>query len=315
MLLTTILVAVASLAGKPGSLETRLVALTFDDLPAVGTRNPDEDRSLSTPDIRAMNEAMVSTLKRHHAPAIGFVNERGISEAPDAEERRAILRLWLRAGLDLGNHTYSHADLNQLSAEEFEQEIEKGEASIGPLMRDAGKLLAFFRFPFNHTGDTKDKHEAIATYLRKRGYALATCTIDNEDYNFERAYGVMLARHDDQSARKLKAAYLEYTSTEIDYYAGLHKQVFGREIPQVMLLHANRLNAAVLEDVLTMFETKGYQFVSLAKAQTDPAFATPETHVSKSGPMWGYRWARVRGVKVDGTKEAEPPNWVTQYGR
>jgi hypothetical protein len=68
--------------------------------------------------------------------------------------------------------------------------------------------------------------------LRKRGYALATCTIDNEDYNFERAYGVMLARHDDQSARKPKAAYLEYTSTEIDYYAGLHKQVFGERYPR-----------------------------------------------------------------------------------
>jgi hypothetical protein len=51
--------------------EKKCVALTFDDLPAAGTRNPDEDRSLSTPDIRAMNESMVSTLKRHHAPAIG----------------------------------------------------------------------------------------------------------------------------------------------------------------------------------------------------------------------------------------------------
>jgi hypothetical protein len=40
--------------------------------------------------------------------------------------------------------------------------------------------------------------------------------------------------------------------TEIDYYAVLHRQVFGREIPQVMLLHANRLNAAVLEDVLRL---------------------------------------------------------------
>jgi hypothetical protein len=91
--------------------------------------------------------------------------------------------------------------------------------------------------------------------------------------------------------------------TEIDYYAVLHRQVFGREIPQVMLLHANRLNAAVLEDVLTMFEKKGYQFVSLAEAQTDQAFATPETYVSKWGPMWGYRWASVRGVKVDGGKD------------
>jgi peptidoglycan/xylan/chitin deacetylase (PgdA/CDA1 family) len=315
MLLATILVAVATLASGPGPAQTRLVALTFDDLPAAGTRNPDEDQSLSTPDIRAINEAMVSTLKRHHAPAVGFVNERGISEAPDVEERRAILRIWVRAGLDLGNHTYSHADLNQLSIEAFEREIEKGETSIGPLMREAGKPLAFFRFPYNHTGDTKDKHTAIQNYLRKRGYAVAACTIDSEDFKFERAYGVMLAKHDVQSERKLKAAYLEYTSAEIDYYAVLHRQVFGREIPQVMLLHANRLNAAVLEDVLTMFEKKGYQFVSLAEAQTDQAFATPETYVSKWGPMWGYRWASVRGVKVDGSKEAEPPAWVTQYGR
>ena len=116
MLLATILVAVATLASGPGPAQTRLVALTFDDLPAAGTRNPDEDQSLSTPDIRAINEAMVSTLKRHHAPAVGFVNERGISEAPDVEKRRAILRIWVRAGLDLGNHTYSQLFFFRISA-------------------------------------------------------------------------------------------------------------------------------------------------------------------------------------------------------
>ena len=114
--LATILVAVATLASGLGPAQTRLVALTFDDLPAAGTRNPDEDQSLSTPDIRAINEAMVSTLKRHHAPAVGFVNERGISEAPDVEERRAILRIWVRAGLDLGNHTYSQLFCFRISA-------------------------------------------------------------------------------------------------------------------------------------------------------------------------------------------------------
>jgi len=80
---------------RPRPAQTRL-ALTFDDLPVAGTRNPDEDQCLSTPDIRAINEAMVSTLARHHAPAIGFVNERGISEAPAVEERRAILRIQTR---------------------------------------------------------------------------------------------------------------------------------------------------------------------------------------------------------------------------
>ena len=35
--------------------------------------------------------------------------------------------------------------------------------------------------------------------------------------------------------------------------------------------------------------------------------------VSKFGPMWGYRWARVLHKKVDGSKETEPPEWITKY--
>jgi peptidoglycan-N-acetylglucosamine deacetylase len=308
------LIAIAVTMLAAGTASTgRTVALTFDDLPAAGTKNPNDDRSVSTADIRDMNEAIISVLNRHHAPAIGFVNERGVSEGPDSSERRQILQLWVAAGLDLGNHTYSHMDLSRSSPEAFERDIEMGEASIRPLMRGAGRPLQYFRFPQNHTGDTKQKHKAIAGFLAQRGYKLATCTIDNEDFEFETAYRLSLARGDDETARKLKAAYLTYTASEIDYYASLHKQVFGREIPQVMLLHVNRLNAAVLEDILTAFEQRGYRFVGLAEAQSDPAFSTPDTFVTTWGPMWGYRWAHVLGVKVDGSKESEPPKWVTQY--
>ncbi len=38
-----------------------------------------------------------------------------------------------------------------------------------------------------------------------------------------------------------------------------------------------------------------------------PDFAT------KHGPMWGYRWAGERGIKMDGSKEQEPPAWVSSY--
>jgi hypothetical protein len=79
-MLTAALVAVVVTVAPSGS---RTVALTFDDLPAAGTKNPNEDKSVSTADVRAMNEAIIAVLKRHHAPAIGFVNERGVSEGPD----------------------------------------------------------------------------------------------------------------------------------------------------------------------------------------------------------------------------------------
>ena len=226
-----------------------------------------------------------------------------------------ILKEWTSQGFDLGNHTYSHPDINDLSPEQIEQEIVRGESTLGPLMKEAGKKLAFFRFPMNHTGDTKVKHDAIAAFLSQRGYRLATCTIDNSDYLFNDAYVRILAKNDDVSAQKLRHEYLAYTSAEIDYYAALNKQVFGYEPPQVMLLHDNRLNADVIEQVLKLFEEKQYKFVSLDAAQSDAAYRTPDTYITKYGPMWGYRWAKERNVKVNGSLEPDPPKWILEYGK
>jgi hypothetical protein len=165
----------------------------------------------------------------------------------------------------------------------------------------------------NHTGDTKVKHDAIAAFLSRRVYRLAACTIDNSDYLFNRAYVRILANNDDVAARKLRLEYLAYTSAEIDYYAALNKQVFSYEPPQVMLLHDNRLNADVIEQVLKLFEEKQYAFVTLGTAQSDVAYETPDTDITKFGPMWGYRWARERNVKVNGKLETDPPKWILEY--
>lgn len=209
---------------------------------------------------------------------MGFVNERRLGK-----EGRAILREWRRRGHELGNHLYSHSDLNEITVEQFRQEVIAGEASIGK--------ARFLRFPFNHTGDTREKRDAVAAFLAERGYRVAPCTIDNSDY----------------VATWERDAYLAYTAAEIDYYTQLHVQVLGREIPHVMLLHANQLNAGALDGVLKLFEDRGYRFVTLAEALADPAYAVPDTYVTKYGPMWGYRWAQQLGVKVDGRLEPQPP--------
>ncbi|HYV66160.1 MAG TPA: polysaccharide deacetylase family protein [Myxococcales bacterium] len=207
----TFLLAVAA-APSP----SRTVAITFDDLPAAGARNPDEDRTLTTADIRSINTSILATLRAHHVPATGFVNERGIASYPDSAARREILAQWTAAGMDLGNHTYSHADFNTLSIEQFRTEVERGEASIAPLLRKAGKKLSYFRFPMNHTGDTAVKRDAAARYLAGRGYQTATCTIDTEDFAFERAFRAMFSKGDLQTAQKLRQEYLRYTAEEID---------------------------------------------------------------------------------------------------
>jgi peptidoglycan/xylan/chitin deacetylase (PgdA/CDA1 family) len=284
----------------------RSVALTFDDLPVAGTADPTE--------ARFINISILNSLDRHHAPAIGFVIERGVQEVGRSQGEE-LLNQWVRRGHELGNHTLSHVDMNDLTVEQIEQEIVAGEASFAVALAKVGKTPHYFRFPQNHTGNTKDKHDAVAAFLAQRGYRVAACTIDNEDYVFNAAYLAMLSRKDEVSAAKLRSDYLAYTSTEIDYYTGLHKQIFGREIPHVMVLHVNRLNADLIDKMLELFEQKQYRFVTLNVAMSDCAFDTPDTFVTKYGWMWAYRWAKDLGVRVNGSLESEPPAWVLQYAK
>ena len=251
----------------------------------------------------------------HHAPAIGFVVESRVQEMGSSQGPE-LLSQWADRGYELGNHTLSHTISDDLTVGQFEQEVVAGETSFAAALAKVGKTPRYFRFPESHTGDTRDKHDAIAVFLAQRGYKVAVCTVENEDFAFNTAYRKMLSNKDGTSAAKLRTDYLAYTSAEIEYYAGVHKQIFGREIPQVMVLHVNRLNADVMGKLLELFEIKQYRFATLDEVLSDPAYKTPDAFIArfaKHGPMWGYRWAEELGVKVDGSLESEPPAWVFQY--
>jgi len=71
----------------------------------------------------------------------------------------------------------------------------------------------------------------------------------------------------------------------------------------------------VIDSLLKLFEQKQYLFVTLGTALTDPAYNTPDTYATKYGWMWGYRWAKELGVKVNGSLEMEPPPWILEYSK
>ncbi len=102
VLLTCVVVHVTSMTAG------REVAITIDDLPRGGDGGP---RSLA--DVRAMTERLLKPFRDERIPVIGFVNE-GRQVELGAEGLRQILDLWLDAGADLGNHSYSHFDINSV---------------------------------------------------------------------------------------------------------------------------------------------------------------------------------------------------------
>jgi len=89
-------------------------------------------------------------------------------------------------------------------------------------------------------------------------------------------------------------------------YESMSEQLFGRPIPQVLLIHATRLNADMLEGLLGALKARGYEFVTLEEAMRDEAYALPTAPSLRFRPSWLARWARAQGKKLTVYGQPDP---------
>src|ERR1700752_607011 len=292
-------------ASARGQTATRTIAVTLDDLPYVRIG---EAAYLSS--AQAATSKILSTLKKYKAPAVGFVNERQLEFGNDRDARTSLLRQWVQSGMVLGNHTYSHPDFNQLTVEQFEEQIVKGDVVTRKLMASRRPYQLYFRHPMTHTGDTNEKKEAIENFLAERGYKVTPHTIENSDFIFNVAYVLAMQKGDTALAKRVRDAYLDFTFAATDFAEKISPQVFGREIPQILLIHSNDINADSLDEMLRRFGERGYTFVTLHKVMADPAYQTKDTYISRYGPTWLFRWSKSKGMNLDFSGDPDPPKWV-----
>ncbi len=87
-----------------------------------------------------------------------------------AETNRESILYAIRNGFYVGNHTYTHANLADLSLEEAIAEIEKCDAVVESLYKEAGveRKYKLFRFPYLSKGG--ENKEALQKYLRDNGF-------------------------------------------------------------------------------------------------------------------------------------------------
>jgi peptidoglycan/xylan/chitin deacetylase (PgdA/CDA1 family) len=298
------LLLIGSFALAQAAPAPRKIAITMDDLPkAVVGQSEFGDIS----DVRATVWQLSGDLAG--VPVIGFVNEQKLYAPGQLDERMDVLRMWLARGHELGNHTFSHLDFQTTPLGRFEDDTIHGEVVTRQLMREQGRDEQFFRFPYNHTGPTKDAKEAFARFLAERGYRVAPFTVQHDDYIFNDVY--VRARRSWNSAlqERVRAAYLDHLDTALDYYERITRDLFGHDIPQILLIHANDLNADAIGDMLHKLRQRGYTFVSLDEALRDPAYQSKDDYVGPYGISWIQRWARTKGVKID-ANEPDPPKWI-----
>ena len=270
----------------------RRVAVTVDDLPTV-SRN-----FRTAADHARITRRLVSALRAHLVPAIGFVNEGkfhhdGVVDSAEV----GLLRQWTRAGLELGNHTYSHLDLHTAPLANYLDDIVRGDEVTRALMAEVGRAPRFFRHPFLHTGRSLGDRATVDSLLSARGYRVASVTIDNSDYIFAAAYDDALGRRDSVEARRIGDAYVDYMDRVFAYYEAQSIAIAGHDIPQVLLIHASLLNADRFDALARMIERRGYTFVSLDEALADTVYRSADTYVGPAGITWLHRWALTRGLR------------------
>ena len=269
----------------------RYIAVTFDDLPVVCQCEDNAERLEIT-------EKLLATFKRYDMPVLGVVTEQKLeTEGKVDPERVILLQKWLEAGHELGNHGYAHKDINDITLEEYKQEILLGERITRPITEKAGLPYRFFRHPYLSAGDNLQIRKDLNDFLKEHSYRVAPNTITYQDYTFSGAYEKALRLGDTLLAQRIRDAYLPYTLKQWETAEQQSRDLFGREIRQILMVHANRLNADAYGDVAKMMQDRGYTFISIDEAMKDPVYARPDSYDGYVGVTWLYRWAAEMGKK------------------
>lgn len=271
----------------------RRVAITFDDLPGVQVV-----RQCDVAELAAMNRKLVAALQRNGVPALGLVVESRVC-AFHRDTLPSLLKIWLDAKLPLGNHTASHRDFNTTPIAEFQADTLAGERAL----RALGHPPRYFRYPFLRSGTELAKKRAFERWLAEHRYTNAPVTIDNDEYLYAVAYARALGT---PRAERIAADYLRYMNTIFAFYEKLSTDTLGYELPQILLLHANRLNADHFDALAAMMRKRGYRFIPIEEALRDPAYARKDAYIGGRGLSWLHRWALDAGKPAPMQPAATP---------
>ena len=289
-------------SGQSVQKPDRQVAVTIDDLPAGMA-----DRT-SAADITAMTSKLLGTLRDQKIPVVGFVNEKHLYKPGEVDERIKALQMWLDYGFELGNHTFSHASLNQVGLKAWEDDVIQGESVTRMLLAQHKMKLRYFRHPYLDTGRDLQTRRQAEAFLTERGYRIAPITLDGWDWMFAGLYEDAKKRNDTALEQKIASEYLSHHDAAIAYAEQLSAKIVGREPKQILLLHASNLEADHIGELLDVLRKRGYRFITLEDALSDTAYSLPDTYVGEEGSGWIEHWAITQGKIPQGAPAF--PQWV-----
>jgi len=274
------------------------IAVTVDDLPLNGPR-------IELRRLREMTDKLLAGFNKYRIPAVGFVNEGLLYVPGETDERIAVLKAWTDAGLELGNHTFSHLGFRHTPLARYEDDFVRGDPVTKMLSNQKGLKVRYFRHPFLQMGDTPELEKAFESFIAERGYRIAPVTVDTTDWMFLAAYSKARAGGDAAMLRRVSDEYLKFAGLKFDHAERVTAELFGRPVRHILLLHANELNADNFDALVKVMTDRGYRFISLEEALADPVYRPPDKYLDTSDWLGG--WSFARGKKFD---SPAPPDFI-----
>jgi hypothetical protein len=249
------------------------------------------------------DHAILNTLIKNHLKIILFVH----GEYINSPEGKTLLTRWDKGGQILGNHTYSHWNLNDVTLDEFENDFIRNENLLKPY----SEFHKIFRYPFLKEGNTLEKRDQFRSFLKEHHYSIGSVTIDASDWAISQRLETKLSHNPKADLSPYKKFYLQHIWSRAQYYDQLAIEVTGRSPKHVLLIHHNLLNALFLGDLIAMFKEKGWQVINADEAYRDPIYQlTPNTLPAGESLIWalakqtGKYDAKLRYPGEDDTYEA-----------
>jgi len=265
--------AQAAPARHPAAGNQFRIAITIDDLPFVGPLKRGDTRQAAT-------DRMLQALAAHAAPSTAFV------VCGRVEAGAGTLHQWLQAGFALGNHSEHHRAIDEMTEEAWELDVSRCK---GRLEAITGRPVRWFRYPFLQMGRTVERRNNARAALVRRGQQNAWVSIDTSEWALVDPYVRAVGSHDEALGTAIGEAYVDHVVAAARRYRTLGKRQFGRDIAQVLLLHANALAADYLGTLLEALETEGARFMSLDEALADPIYQLPDEYAGPIGLSFLYR--------------------------
>jgi len=263
------------------------LAITMDDLPVHGTLPPGETRlSVAQKILAAFKAAGVLEV-------YGFINGYQLEREPGSE---AALSAWTAAGYPLGNHTWSHRNLNQISAQEFDAEVERNEETLRRF--GGGELRRWLRYPYLAEGNDPAKRDSARAVLARRGYRIAAVTMDFSDWQWNDAFVRCMVPGRESELAALDSAYLENVRESANRSRALARALYGRDVPYVLLTHVGMMEARMMPRVLEAYRQAGFRFTTLEAAQRDSIYRRDMDPGQPAGPPSLEARARQRGLPL-----------------